>query len=222
MPVMSTFIDDQGGTGWKPGSHPHFRLSAVWLPTPDVEAFQDSIRVLRKRLHIRSGLEFKFSQTHSRPEWRNAFYQAALQYEFRFTACSYDKKRIDPGSVEASEFHWGCATALAAYLRGTYLRAEAAKGVAEKKSALLNELVVVDDNEDGEFLQTIKMAFRGLRSGWRPGAKLVGKVKFRGSEPNETLQLVDMVMGAVGAHLDGDSTWYNLIASRNLGIVRLP
>jgi hypothetical protein len=31
-----------------------------------------------------------------------------------------------------------------------------------------------------------------------------------------------MVCGAVGAHLDGDSTWYAMIAARDLGITRMP
>ncbi len=222
---MATFIDDQGGTGWKPGSHNHFRLTAVWLPTPNVERFRDAIRALRRRLHIRSDFEFKFSKTHSRPQWRQGFYDAAIQYGFRFTACCYDKNRVaPPGSIEAPEFHWGCAATLAAYLRGTYLQAEAAKGLAEKKPVRLNEPVVVDNMDDREFLKVIKKAFRGLRSGWRPSANLVGVVKFRDSEPEETLQLADMVMGAVGAHIDGDSTWYNYISTKesNLGVVRLP
>jgi hypothetical protein len=222
MPIVSTFIDEQGGTGWKPGSHSYFRLTAVWLPTSEVEAFKDSIRALRRSLHISSDLEFKFAHTHTRLEWRHAFFEAALKYDLRFTACCYDKNHIAPGAIEASEFHWGCATALAAYLRGTYLQAESAKSVVNKKPVLLNELVVVDDNGDRAFLQTIKRAFRGLVSGWQPGAKLVGKVKFRSSEPDAALQLVDMVMGSVGAHLDGDSTWYDRISTRDLGIVRLP
>ena len=131
MPVMSTFIDDQGGTGWKAGSHTHFRLTAVWLPTPDVEAFKDSILRLRKRLHIRSDLEFKF--TDSLPAgMAERFLPGALEYEFPLHGLRDDKKRIESGSIDMPEFHWGCATALAAYLRETYLRAEAAKSVAEK------------------------------------------------------------------------------------------
>jgi hypothetical protein len=31
-----------------------------------------------------------------------------------------------------------------------------------------------------------------------------------------------MIVGAVGAHLDGDSTWFKLIAGQCLGVVRLP
>jgi hypothetical protein len=86
----------------------------------------------------------------------------------------------------------------------------------------LNELVVVDDNQDGKFLALIKEKFREMRSGVREGAPLVRKVKFRGWGPDELLQLADMVCGAVGAYLDGDATWYNMIRTNDLGITRIP
>jgi hypothetical protein len=50
----------------------------------------------------------------------------------------------------------------------------------------------------------------------------VGKVKFRDSEPDEMIQIVDMVLGAVGADLDGDSTWFRLIRGRSAGVIRIP
>jgi hypothetical protein len=83
-------------------------------------------------------------------------------------------------------------------------------------------LVVVDDNQDQEFLAILKRKFRELASGCRAGASLVGKVKFRGSGPIELIQLADMVCGAVAAHLDGESTCYRLIFARDLGITRIP
>ena len=46
----------------------------------------------------------------------------------------------------------------------------------------------------------------------------MGKVKFRGSHPEELMQLVDMVCGAAGANLDGEHTWYRIIAERDLGV----
>jgi Protein of unknown function (DUF3800) len=222
-PVMPTFIDESGDTGWKPGSLPYFRLAAVWLPTHQaVEACRQSIHAVREKLGLKKNAEFRFARTASHPERRRAFFNAALEHEFRFVVCAYDKTRLVSGSVESSEFHWGCAVTLAAYLRPTYLAAEKAKELTSGRQALLDELVVVDDNQDKEFLTTIKKMFRGLASGWRSGGKLVGKVKFRGSQPDEMLQLVDMVVGAAGAHLDGDSTWYNLIGERSLGVVYLP
>jgi len=220
---MATFIDEQGGIGWKPGSHRHFRLTAVWLPTPRVEAFAESIRELRRQLHLKTDFEFKFAETHDRPEWRIPFYQTAINCGFFFTTCSYDKTRIIPaGSIEKDEFFWGCATTLAAYLRQVYLRAEMEKCDKEGKPVPLREQVMVDDNEDPKFLKAIKTAFRGLKSGSCPKTNLIGQVRFRDSESNDMLQLADMVMGAVGAYLDGANHWYNHISARDLGVVRLP
>ncbi len=222
---MPTFIDESGDTGWKPGSRPYFRMAAVWFPTPDaVEACRKSIQATRARLGLKSGYEFKFAQTLGHPERRKEFFQAALQHEFRFVVCAYDKHRIDPpGSVEAPDFHRGCAVTLASYLRDCYVAAEALKGFKRGgKPNLLDELVVVDDNQDKDFLAAIKEAFRGLASGRRPGAKLVGKLKFRGSRPDEMLQLVDMVLGAAGAQIGGDSRWYDQISDRSLGLICLP
>jgi Protein of unknown function (DUF3800) len=220
---MPTFIDESGDTGWKPGSLRFFRLAAVWLPTfAEAEACRASIQAVRVKLSMKAGQEFKFARTARRPELRNEFFQTALRHEFRFVACAYDKYRLPAFSVEASEFHWGCAVTLASYLRETYRRAEQLKCIEVGKPTLLDELVVVDDNQDNNFLATIKTAFRAMASGWRPSGKLVGKVKFRGSQPDEMLQLADMVIGAVGEHLDGDSTWYNLISARSLGIIDLP
>lgn len=220
---MPTFIDESGDTGWKPGSLPFFRLGAVWLPTfAAAEACRASIQAVRLQLGMKTGEEFKYARTGRQPERRHDFFQAALRHGFRFVICAYNKHRLPAFSVEKSEFHWGCAVTLASYLRETYRRAEQLKGVEAGKPALLDELVVVDDNQDKDFLKTIKTAFRALMSGWRPRGKLVGKVKFRDSRPDEMLQLADMVIGAVGEYLDGDSTWYDLISARSLGVVRLP
>lgn len=220
---MPTFIDESGDTGWKPGSLPYFRLGAVWLPTFAVaEACRASIQAVRVQLGMKADEEFKFARTGRQPERRREFFQAALRHEFRFVVCAYDKPRLSAFSVEKSEFYRGCAVTLASYLRDTYRRAEQLKGVETGKPTLLDELVVVDDNQDNDFLKTIKTSFRALVSGWRPGGKLVGKVKFRSSRPDEILQLADMVVGAVGEHLDGNHIWYDLISARSLGVVRLP
>jgi len=71
------------------------------------------------------------------------------------------------------------------------------------------------------FLDVIKRKFRELPSGLSKGTPLVGKVKFRGSGPEELIQLADMVCGAVGEYLNGDSTCFNLISEHNLGRTRI-
>ena len=93
----------------------------------------------------------------------------------------------------------------------------------EARESPLREPVVVDSNSDRHYLTIVKQALRGLKSRIRPASSLVGKVSFRRSEPDEMLQLADMVCGAVGSWIDGeDTTAYTLIDGRNLGILRLP
>src|SRR5208282_4254912 len=41
---------------------------------------------------------------------------------------------------------------------------------------------------------------------------VVDKPKFRGSKPEEAIQLADMACGATGAYLDGDPVWYEIKA----------
>jgi Protein of unknown function (DUF3800) len=220
---MATFIDDQGGTGWTPGSHTHFRLTAAWLPTAKVGLFQESVRNLRRHLARRYDYEFKFSNTHQRPEWRTAFYKLAMEFGLRFTACAFDKRRIRAGSVTPFVFHQVCATVLAVHLRATYRETELSRCDAKGQAVLLCEPVVVDDNKDPDMLAAIEGAFRALRSGRDPDAMLTNKPEFRDSKKDEAVQLADMIMGAVGAHLDGDSCWYDLIrqGGRDLGVVEL-
>ena len=94
---------------------------------------------------------------------------------------------------------------------------------ATGQAILLCEPVVVDDNKDPEMLTAIEHAFHALRSGRDSNAILTNKPKFRDSEKDEAVQLADMVMGAIGAHLNGDSYWYDLIrqGGRDLGVVEL-
>ncbi|HTU91768.1 MAG TPA: DUF3800 domain-containing protein [Gemmataceae bacterium] len=216
---MPTFIDESGDTGFtKNGGKPYFRLAAVWVPSLDqAEAFRQAIRQLRRDLGLRVDYEFKFYNTHKHPEQRRNFLTAALLQPFRFTVCSLDKTAAYWNTAIGAEQQWACATTLAVHLRAVYHRSEQEKGVP------LREPVIVDSNSDGNYLNIVKQAFRGLQSKGRPGSSLVGKVRFRKSEPDEMLHLADMVCGAVGSHLDGeDSAWYQMIIERDLGVVCLP
>jgi Protein of unknown function (DUF3800) len=218
---MPTFIDESGDTGWRPGALPYFRMAAVWLPTREmIEACMESIRNLRREVKLGAAFEFKFSRTTANQ--RRAFFKAVLEHDFRFAICGYDKTRLEQGSLESQGFHWGCSVALATDLKETYLKAEAEKAAALKKPVALNDLVVVDDNQDRKFLAEVKKAFRALASGVHPGGKLIGKVKFRDSGRNDMLQLVDMILGAGGAKIDGDETWYDLIATKCVGLTCIP
>jgi hypothetical protein len=219
---MPTFIDESGDTGHEPGSAPYFRLAAVWVPTQDTaEAIRASIQQVRQDLRLPAGYEFKFTRTATHPERREAFFRAAMGHEFRFAVASLDNREGDWRTAGRGVIHWACAVSLAATLRPIYRAEEEARATAGNQRPL-NELVLVDDNEDREFLGVIRKKFGELPSGRRAERSLVGKVKFRGSGPDELIQLADMVCGAVGAHLGGDSTWYRMIAARDLGISLIP
>jgi Protein of unknown function (DUF3800) len=216
---MPTFIDESGDTGLtRSGGKPYFRLAAVWVPSLDAAAaFRESIRQLRRHLRLRTDYEFKFAATHSHPDRREAFFKAALAGMFRFAVCSIDKTAETWNSATGPEQHWACATTLASCLRPIYHAAE------EQRGPPLREPLVVDDNSDGNFLKIVKKAFRVLESKGRPGSALVGAVSFRKSKPEDMLQMVDMVCGAVGAYIDdGVDGWYSLIRDRDLGTIRLP
>jgi hypothetical protein len=215
---MPTFIDESGETG---RISPYFRLAAVWLPTQAaVEAYRAGFQQFEQKIGL-EGYEFKSSKSLSL-ERRIAFFQAAMAHPFRFAAASVDKKHPEWRDAGPSVIHWACAVSLAASLRGVYLEEEKRRVKDAGGNRPLNELVIVDDNKDRKFLKIITKKFRELRSGVRRGTPLVGKVKFRGSGPEELIQLADMVCGAVGDYLDGDDACYNLIFERDLGITRIP
>jgi hypothetical protein len=210
---MPTFIDESGNTGVHGrGGSAYFRLAAVWVPSHDVaREFREKVRQLRRSLCLRTDYEFKFANTHFHPDRRKAFFTLALTIPFRFVVSSIDKNDPHWNRGDGPEQHWSCATELAAILRPTYLAAEM------EKDGQLREPVVVDDNRDHAFLDVVKRQFRALPSRKYPSAKLVGRVSFRDSGPDEMLQLVDMVCGATGAFMDSShDEWYGLIADRDL------
>lgn len=213
---MPTFIDESGDTGLNPDpASCHFRLAAVWVPSHDVaESFRESVRRARGRLGLRRDYEFKFSKTWSHPEYRAAFFDAAMEHEFRFAVSSLDKRQEQWRMAGKGEFHWATSVDIASSLRTTYLAAQATLAATGSRSPL-KDLVVVDDNKDSDFRDAVELAFRGLGSACNPKRFLIGKVRFRGSKPDELIQLADMVCGAFGAHEDGDSTWYQMIAARD-------
>jgi hypothetical protein len=213
---MPTFIDESGDTGHGRGSKPYFRLAAVWLPTlNDAEAFRESVRRLRRDLGRKATYEFKFTKTHTYPEGRRRFFQIALASPFRFTVCCIDKTAAYWRRAPSQEQHWAAAVSLAVSLRPIY-------HATERVDSPLRDPILVDQNQDYGFLGEVQKAFHGLRSVLHPDIPLTENPRFRKSHPDEVMQLVDMVCGAVGASLDGNPEWYNIIRDRCLGVIRLP
>jgi hypothetical protein len=177
--MMPTFIDESGDTGtYQASAHRFFRLAAVWVPSSEVaEAIRDEIRAVRRSLGLRADYEFKFSKTWQHPDRRQAFFDAVLKHEFRFAFAVVDKSHEHWREASTQDIHWAAATELAATLRSTYLTAFAVRS-DRKATGPLNELVIVDDNEDKQFLATIKLQFRRLGQLCTPPMYLVGKSSF--------------------------------------------
>lgn len=173
------------------------------MPTQvDAENFRLAIRRLRQKLGIKANYEFKYSHTSATHKIRSEFFAEALATSFRFAAHHIEK------TAQHSQTHiyWECATVLAVSLRTLYDSAE------EARPNPLREPIIVDNNDDREYLNIIKRQFRGLKSK-RTRSSLIGKVAFRDSRSDEMIQLADMVCGAAADH--DDRTWYEVIAERN-------
>ena len=220
---MPTYIDESGDTGPYPGGSSYFRLAAVWVPTlANAEECRASICAVRGRIGVGPRFEFKFARTNLYPEAREAFFAAVLTHPFRFVVCAYSKPLPPLPPLSAAEIHWGCSVVIPSYLRLRYLEEEAVRTAALGQPTALNDTVTVDDNQDRHYLAAIKRGMRAMESRAKPGGKLIGKVKFKGSGPDDMVQFADMVVGAVGAFLDGERAWYELIRDRCDGIVRMP
>jgi len=154
---MATFIDESGGVGLvSHGGWPYFRLAAVWVPTPvAADGFRTAVKTIRETQTLGLGYEFKYSETHSVPQRRAAFYAAALAHQFRFVVCCVDKIG-QWRSASNADLYDATTMYLATTLRPVYRQAEAAAG------RRVPEPVVVDDNTDPKFLAAVDYAFRGL------------------------------------------------------------
>lgn len=215
---MPTSIDESGDAGGGAGSSQSFRLCAAVVPSVSgADALRLVLRELKPSLGLPSAYEFKFSSTGAFPERRAAFYRTALLYEWGFATVSIDKHRMPADERTPRHCQWLATTALAAILRPVYL----ARFEADPKS-YRKERVTVDDNRDRKFLDLVNAQFRAIGNLERPRQFLIGQVSFLDSRGDMLLQLVDMVCGAVGAYLDGDSTWYDLIQSRDLATWQFP
>lgn len=221
---MPTFIDESGDTGpVANGGKPYFRMAAVHFSSFEAaDLFRVSVKALRSQLGLRADYEFKFHSTESYPERRRAFYEVAASHPIRFAVCSINKTAGRWASVDGRELQWACATCLASSLRMVYLETEANRLLAAGKAKPLREAVIVDENNDGSFLKIVKKAFRGLPSGVKAQASLVGDVTFRESGPEPGLYLPDMIVGAFGASLDGDAQWYRMMSDLCINVMQLP
>ncbi|MBA4066964.1 MAG: hypothetical protein C0501_25300 [Isosphaera sp.] len=216
---MPTFLDESGCCGFGPGSQPYFRLVAVWFPTGDLgDACGEAIAAVRASLRLPRDYEFKYSSRLTEAS-RVTFFRAVAGREFCFAAAHFDKL-AQPGAVDKDGLYRACIGALTRTLSDHYCYAEELKSIAKGRPVRLAEKVVADDNHDGVYFRALRHEFFALKSA--AGRSLVGDVRPGKSDADPLLQLADMLCGAVGDHLAGESGMYNLIAGNCLGVIRLP
>ena len=218
---MPTFIDESGDPGPAEHSPRFFRLAAVWFETFDHTAlFVESVaRLRRDDLKVSEAFEFHFTDL-SHPQ-RVAFFEVAAEHPFVFTACSFDKNRCDRRTLTKEMICRACLAHLTGELHPYYLLAEEEKATGAVPVPLY-ERVVFDESRDPDYLKLLKEGFKTLVSGRGGTAKLVKSVKPGKSKSATCIQLADMVCGAARLHLEGDSTYYNVIKKRalRLGLLR--
>jgi hypothetical protein len=177
----------------------------------DQEEFERRVGALRSRLGLPENFEFKHVRTHISPRLREGFLREALELDFRFAVSTIDKRDRYWARALRREILWACVTDLAAMLRLVYLEAE----VDARSPA--RELVIVDNNDDRDFLALVKQQFRVMESSKKPGQSLLGKVKFEDSAKLAMLQLADMICGVVGTMREGaESNFYDMIRDRDV------
>lgn len=213
---MPTFIDESGDAGPGDGSSAHFRLGAVWFESYDlVQDFTDNIATLRRNLGLSPHFEFHFAHLHA--QRKMAFFEAIAEHRFNFVVCSHEKNTFDRKSLTKDLIREATIGGLVKHLGDWYLAAEACK----EGTAGLGERVVYDECDDPAYARLLKAQFRSLSSGRGANKKLIGDVNPRKSRVDACLQLADMVCGAVGRHLDGQSDCYNLFKNKAIAIVRV-
>lgn len=208
---MPTFIDESGDTGQWPLGSSHFRLAAVWLPIKAVEDYRRDMQAWQSSLGLPSEFEFKFAKSARHQERTISYFAKAMEYPFRFAFASIDKRSDNWKLATAQELHCGTIVQLAATLRPMYTNRFLEGEIAVKES------IFVDNCESVDFLKVVKGKFRELGKNETPPMHLIDKVRYRGSKPDQLIQLADMVCGACGANEEGKSNIYNTIAERDLG-----
>jgi hypothetical protein len=197
-PRMLVFIDESGDPGFKltKGSSALFTVALVAFRDGDqARATQAAIDAAAARLHVHP--EFKFSKCRS--EVRDAFFEAALPFEFSVRAIVVQKARI-----------------YSAYLRS---EKEAfysffVKSMLKFDDGLLEAArVVIDGSGDRTFKREMETYFRR-----HLGKGKVTSIQFNNSGSDRLVQLADMCAGAIARSFKHDRSdrnrWHDMLGRK--------
>ena len=210
---MPTYIDESGDTGIKKGSTPYFRLAAVFFEdTIQIERMSERLSDLRTDLGLPRSYEFRFAKTVH--DIRMAFFKAVAAEPFRFIVSSFDKHRFDFGKLTKDIVKEKTIHGLIKHLGERYLIVDECLG----SPGGLKELIVYDECDDPAFERALRDGFKPFSAARSSGRRLIRDIRPGKSKADPGIQLVDMVCGATGKHIDGHSVYYDLIRSKTWAI----
>lgn len=207
--MMSTFVDESGDIGPGEKSTPYFRIAAVWFhDSSTIQAYLDVINQLKTTLGVSQNFEFHFARINH--ERRMAFFMAVSDQPFYYAVVSFEKRTFDRKTLTKEAIRETSVAGLVNCLEGWYLTEETCRN----EDSGLKEKIVFDECNDQSYIRLLKHKFRDLSSTRGPKKKLIGTIRPGKSSADPCLQLADMVCGAVGRHLDGDSRYYPLLKTK--------
>jgi hypothetical protein len=181
---MLVFIDESGDPGFKisKGSSDVFVAALVAFRAREIASeTQAAIDEIAKQLKIKT--EFKFSK--SRPEVRDAFFQAVQPHAFLVRAIVVEKERIYSKRLrsEKESFYSFFVKSMLKFDNGL----------------LQDAKVVIDGNGDREFRQELGKYLRR-----HCGSGAIKSIRFKESETDRLVQLADMCAGAIARSFKPD------------------
>jgi hypothetical protein len=183
---MLVFIDESGDPGFKLARGSTAVFVAVLVAFKEVDqarACQAAIDATATRLRITG--EFKFSK--SRPEVRDAFFNAVLNFDFRLRAIVVKKELIFSPHLRTKK------EAFYSFFVKSMLRFDG--------GLLKHATVVIDGSGDREFRRKLGAY---LRHHLEPGQ--LKRVSFSNSANDRLVQLADMCTGAIARSYKPDRT----------------
>lgn len=190
---MFVFIDDSGDPGFRieKGSSKVFVIALVLFDDPlEAEEASLGVKKLRRKLKVSDMYEFKFNKTNR--VFREAFFEAVKQSNFKVRAIVVDKQKIESPKLrtQKEDFY---NFIIMHVIKNSIGRIKKAKLKFDKRGerALRNELRVylsreLDNKKNNVFTD----------------------IKFADSRQNTLIQLADMVAGSIFASYTRKDTSY--------------
>ena len=138
------------------------------------------------------------------------FFKAAAAAPFHFIVSSFNKHAFDFGKLTKDIVRDKTIDGLIKHLGKRYLNVE---GFLNSPGGL-KELIVYDECDDPAFERALRDGFKPFNASRSSGRRLIRDFRPGKSKADPGIQLVDMVCGATGKHIDGLSVYYDLIRTK--------